>query len=56
MGLSAEGALDHIGLQAGDQRRDEHDHRRPDGDPENDQQCLHPVVEQEAQGDLPFDP
>ena len=56
MGLGAEGSLDDVGLQAGDQGGNEDNHRRTDGDAEGDQQRLHAVVQQEAQGDLPFGP
>ncbi|MND85572.1 hypothetical protein D3C80_775040 [compost metagenome] len=35
--LGAEGALDDVGLQAGDQRGDEDDHRRTDADADDDQ-------------------
>ena len=48
VGLGAEGSLDDVGLQAGDQGGNEDDHRRTDGDAEGDQQRLHAVVQQEA--------
>ena len=56
MRLTTQGALHHVGLQASNQRGDKDDHRRADGNPQDDQQALLAVFEEKAQGNQPFRP
>ncbi len=51
--LAAQGAVDDIALQPGNQGGDEHDHRRAHGDADENEQRLRAAIAQKLQGDIP---